>query len=278
MDVQLADLDQLIATGHCAEIYQWPPDTDQVIKLFPPEYPKELVDAEYVACREASRLDIGALRCHELMHIEDHSGLVFDRLHGLSLTSRALRNPFRLFSSSKALARAHARIHSVETTALPDIRTVLTEALDSPSMSFLTPEQRSTATSYLADLPSGNSLLHLDFHTENVFCHNGGHTIIDWQTAASGHPAADVAMTALLLRDGELWPGTPLLEKVAINSARGLMLAIYLSHYRKLTDVSRNDVRAWRLPALILRLSSIDLETEGPRFRAEIERTIKKLS
>ena len=272
MSVRRADLGEPLAVGRSAEVFAWPDDgtADRVVKLFPASYDAGLVAAEVVASTEAHRLGLTSIACHGQVQVEDRPGLLLDRLRGDSLTRLAERNPLTLRSGARTLARTHARVHEAATTALPEIRDAVDAALDTAPLAFLTEPQRGLARSLVRQLPADDRVLHLDFHTENVFTHDGSHAVIDWQTALRGRPAADVAMTVLLLSDAELWPGTPLLKRVLVQSVRRIVLSTYLAEYQRRTGMTRAEVDAWRLPAVVLRMSTLDIASERAGFRAEL--------
>lgn len=269
MSIRRADLGAPLAVGRSAEILGWP-EGDLVVKLFPAAYDARLVDAEVLASTEAHRLGLTTIACHGQVQVEDRSGLLLDRLHGESLTRLAERNPLTLRSGSRTLARTHARVHAASTTALPEIRDSAVAALETAPLSFLTAPQRELAREAIRSLPAGDRVLHLDFHTENVFAHDAGHAVIDWQTALRGDPAADVAMTVLLLSDAELWPGTPLLKRLLVQSVRKIVLSTYLAEYRSVTGMTPEQITAWRLPAVVLRMSTLDIASERPAFVREL--------
>lgn len=276
MTVRRADLGEPLAVGRTAEIFAWLGDDsrDLVVKLFPAEYDAGLVAAEAVASSEAHRLGLTTIGCHGQIRVEDRHGLLLDRLRGDSLTRLAERNPLALRSGSRTLARTHARVHEASTGVLPEVRDAVVAALDTAPLAFLTEPQRDLARSLVRQLPAGDQVLHLDFHTENVFAHDcghlTGHTVIDWQTALRGDPAADVAMTVLLLSDAELWPGTPLLKRLLVQSVRKLVLSTYLAEYQRLTGLTTAEIAAWRLPAVVLRMSTLDIASERDGFRREL--------
>jgi tRNA A-37 threonylcarbamoyl transferase component Bud32 len=49
------------------------------------------------------------------------------------------------------------------------------------------------------DAPSGESLLHLDLHPQNVLLGEDGPVVVDWSNARPGAPGLDVAMSGLIL-------------------------------------------------------------------------------
>lgn len=270
MSVRRADLGDPIATGRSAEIFAWPEHDELVVKLFPAAYDDALVAFESVASTEVNRLGLTPIGCHGWVRVDDRAGLLFDRLHGDSLTRQAERNPLTLRAGARTLARTHARVHEASTGLLPEIRTTAVAALDTPPLAFLDLRRRELAEAAILALPEGDRVLHLDFHTENVFAHDDGFAVIDWQTVLRGDPAADVAMTVLLTRDAELWPGTPLIKRIVVQLVRRIVLNTYLAEYQRLTGMTREQVDAWRLPTVVLRMSTFDIATERARLGREL--------
>ncbi len=266
----LEDLGRPFATGRTGVLHTWPGVPNRVVKLFPPDYPSEEIDVELAACREVDRLGLTPIGCHGRVQVGEQSGIVFDRIEGDSLTRSAEKNPLRVRSGARTLAVTHMRLHETMTDGLVDVKRFAVDALSSRPMAFLSEQQRQTATELIEALPDGNRVLHMDFHTENVFAHAGDHAVIDWQTAMRGDPAADVAATYLLLNDAELWPGTPWLKRVLIGMVRKIVLSTYLAEYQRLTGMTREQIDAWRPVALILRMSILDIPSERDRMGAEL--------
>ncbi|HEX6817274.1 MAG TPA: hypothetical protein VF120_02795, partial [Ktedonobacterales bacterium] len=75
----------------------------------------------------------------------------------------------------------------------------------------------------------------------------------DWGGATRGHPLADVARTALLLRMGELPPSQ--LNRWLFASVRTLVHGAYVRRYLRLTRTRAEDLAAWRLPIVVARLA-----------------------
>ncbi|NYV78190.1 phosphotransferase [Streptomyces sp. UH6] len=89
------------------------------------------------------------------------------------------------------------------------------ERLDGPTMTgalfagLITPQEAGATLALLLtglhSLPARWSadprerILHLDLHPENVILTSSGPRVIDWSTAAEGHPGLDRAMTAVIL-------------------------------------------------------------------------------
>ncbi|HRY10064.1 MAG: phosphotransferase [Actinobacteria bacterium] len=264
-----AELGEPFATGRSAEIFTWP-ENDWVLKLFEPDYPSESADLEQQSIDEALRLGVPTIAGHGRVEVDGRPGLLLDRVRGDSLTKQAERNPLKIRSGARALATTHVLVHESPTAEFTEIREATIAALDTAPMAFLDQAQKAKAAALIGGLPPGDRMLHLDFHTENVFIAGDAYTILDWQTTLRGDPAADVAMTVLLIRDAELWPGTPLLKRILVQRIRGVVLSTHLTQYKDLTGLSDAAIDAWRLPVLVLRMSTLDIDSERDRMQAEV--------
>jgi aminoglycoside phosphotransferase (APT) family kinase protein len=91
--------------------------------------------------------------------------LVLERIDGRTMGREILRRPWRARRHVHLLATLHRRLHRIPSP--PD----------------------------LPQAGPGDTLLHLDFHPDNVLMSRAGPVVIDWTNARRGDPALDVAMT-----------------------------------------------------------------------------------
>lgn len=265
----LTDLGAPIATGRTSEIFAVPGRDDRVLKLFLAGVPREDAEAEAERTMVASDAGLTPVRCHRVAMVDDRAGLELDRIDGISLTKVGERNPLRIRETARTLADLQVAMHEVAAPSLPDVRAVVLGILEQSPLAFLSTEERAEARRLVEALPEGDRLLHLDFHPENVFTVPGGYAVIDWQTAVRGVPAADVAASFFLLKDAELWPGTPAVKKVLFGFIRRAYFAAYWQQYQRRTGISDAEVERWRLPALVLRLGW-DIDSEREQLRGGV--------
>jgi aminoglycoside phosphotransferase (APT) family kinase protein len=116
--------------------------------------------------------------------------IVLERVEGPTMSADLRRRPWRLRSHAALLVRLHGALHE----------------LDAPPG--------------LARLGSGDRLLHLDLHPENVMLSPAGPVVIDWTNARVGDPAVDVALSWVIL---------------ATSGGRGgrLFLRSFLPHFER---------------------------------------------
>ncbi|MCW7494278.1 phosphotransferase [Leptospira sp. 2 VSF19] len=268
----MTSLGKPIAIGRSADLFALP--ENRILKLFFPEANESEIDLEVENTIEANRMGASRMRCYGKAKVGERLGIIFDRLNGISLTKLPDKNPLELFRIAGKLAKLHYGIHQINSEKFKDIKEILNHCLDSNPLSFLSLSEKEKAKSYIAALPKGSSILHLDFHPENVIVEGKDEIIIDWMTAAKGNSAADVAFTYLLFTDGELWPGTPKLKIIFYTIIRKFILSGYLKVYKSLSGMSDVQIAAWRLPALILRLGLWNIESERESLKTQITRLV----
>ena len=142
------------------------------------------------------------------IHSVDGADMVLERVDGPTMRQALERAPHELEWHARAFAALHERLFAI---SAPDgIRAV----------------------------SDGNTLLHLDFHPENVLLSSGGPVVIDWANAARGHWADDVALTVVIIQGVLLPEPLPTLARHFVE--------VYLAAF------DRDAVRA-RLPGAIAR-------------------------
>jgi hypothetical protein len=266
----IAGLGPSIALGRTADIYRLP--DGRVLKLFFADVPRADVETERDNCDEAVALGVTPIACHGLVEVEGRLGLAFDPLIGPSVNALAERNILRMRAVARQLGREHVRVHRAVTAGHEDVRELAVRLLADPVFDPLGDEVRGRVVERIRALPGGDRLLHLDYHSQNVFRHGDGYAVIDWQTSARGAPAADVAMSMVVMRDGELWPGTPFLKRVLYDAVRKVFAAAYLAGYLGERTVTPDEVERWRIVGLVLRIGAWKIASERERMLAEITR------
>jgi aminoglycoside phosphotransferase (APT) family kinase protein len=153
--------------------------------------------------------------------------------------------------SLRVFTDLHLAIHTQSVTGLPSQREqltrLITEATAAPGAI------RARALEWLDQLPDGNALCHGDYHPDNVLMTRRGPVIIDWGSASSGHPLADVARTELLLQMGEPPPSQK--NRWLLTSARALVRRAYVGRYLRRSPAHAAELAVWRFPTAVARLS-----------------------
>ena len=121
----------------------------------------------------------------------------------------------------------------------------------------------------LERLPDGDSLYHGDFYPNNVIMSPRGPVVIDWSSALRSDPLADVAWTWQLNRMNE--PPADMKGRWLIPVLQAAYQGFYLRRYRQLRPFAEEELTAWKLPMVALRLVR-DSMYILPEERRRIER------
>jgi aminoglycoside phosphotransferase (APT) family kinase protein len=195
-----------------------------------------------------------------VIDVDGHPAVVMEHVAGPDLLSYLGRRPWSVFEVGRRLGDTHARVHEVVAPpSLPDLRPHLEGRI---RRADLAPEIEAMALRQLDLMPDGDRLCHGDFHPANVLLGPDGESVIDWTDVTRGDPQADVARTRLMLRMGDVAPGTATFIRLTAPVGRGLLLRAYLRAYGRQCPLDETRLAGWELPHAAARL--------GERIPAEV--------
>lgn len=260
--------------GRSAELYDL--GDGKVLKLYFPEFPESDVDLEYLNTCEAFRLGCTPMECFGKVECDGRYGIILKKIPGISMTKMPEKNPLILFKAGRLIAEQHAMVQSKHTDALPDLREKAAACLDGEAFVFLSAERKEKLRRYILSLPAGDSVIHLDFHTENILMNGKDVTVIDWMTAAKGVPQAEVAMMDFLHHHAELFPGSSKAQLAFYTAVRTFIYNSFLKNYIKLTGMSPDAPKPWYVVALVMR-RAWDIASEKGYLEGEITRLVDEM-
>jgi uncharacterized protein (TIGR02172 family) len=259
----LPPLGAKLGGGKAAHVHAW--SADKVVKLYQPDIPDRLVDAEARNVQALHAAGLPVPRFFEHVEIAGRRGSVFERIKGRSISASLQANPFRLFRLAREFAAVHRLIHGTERSELPRVADNLRRVI--AGVSALTAAQRDELIALLESLPSGTSVCHFDFHPSNVILSPRGPVVLDWGSARSGNPLADVARTCVLF-------ATDHLEASAAPVARiwnSTFARAYLRCYFEGATQTRNELERW-----ITILAAAKLRKAGAREVSVLMRLVER--
>jgi uncharacterized protein (TIGR02172 family) len=233
------ELGPLLAEGRTAEIYAW--EDGKVIKLFREWVPRGNAEYEARLARlvHASGMPVPAVG--DLIEVKGRPALIYERVEGRLLMDNLERQPWRMRSTIRELARLHAEMHTHHAPELPAQRQRLQRKIqDGP----LPENLKEASLQALASLPDDDRLCHGDFHPGNVLVNEQGSVVIDWIDASKGHPMGDVARTWVLARFSGLNESNPL-QRWLTGWMRERFISLYLSTYFSLAPGDQTQLVSW---------------------------------
>jgi aminoglycoside phosphotransferase (APT) family kinase protein len=208
-----------------------------------------------------------------MARVDGRIALIYERRDGASMMEHLHASPWRAGRLARTLGSLHTGMHETSAESLPRVRDAVIAAIQGAE-SIAGAAAHHAALSRAQTLPDGTALCHGDLHPGNVLLGSAGPSIIDWLTAGAGPPAADVARTLLLLRDGALPHEMPRSQRLRIGLLRRWFVRGYLGGYRRIRQLDMAEVAAWRLPLLVARLDE-GIEAERAHLLRRIGQEIR---
>ncbi len=123
--------------------------------------------------------------------------------------------------------------------------------------------------------PGDRPLLHLDLHPDNVLIGPGGPVVIDWANARPGPVGVDAALTALILAQVAMTPGTSPVSAEQVGPSRdGVIVTLrafaaavstpYASHLTDAEILRRRDPRLTTVELTHLAAAAVLARSAGP--------------
>jgi aminoglycoside phosphotransferase (APT) family kinase protein len=257
-----------LGEGREAEIFAW--DEGTVLRLLRRSGDLTRVEREAVAMRAAADGRVGVPKVYGTIMVDGRAGLIMDRVDGPDLIALMGKRPWTVPRVARIVGHTQARMHDV---VAPDdlpilgnvVRWKIENATELPS------ELADFALEKLDALPDGDRLCHGDFHPGNLLSGRDGPAVIDWTDAARGDPAADLARTRLLIRQGAVPEHMPALIRGGQAYARGAFFWLYLRAYARASPIDDEFVDRWEIVRVADRVME-GIDAEQPGLLAQLRR------
>jgi hypothetical protein len=266
-----------LAEGRVSQVYV--SKDKHVLKLLYKTVPDLKVDDEFRRCQVITKAGVTSPRALEIVEVEGRRGIIFEWAGERDLMNAKLGNPFNLTSGSHFMSTVHQEFLNREAPELPDIKEEALRMARNLPEGTIKPDQFEILERYLDRLPDGNNICHMDFHPGNIMLNDGynnGYQVIDWAEAVRGVPAADIAMTSLILSMAENSPGTSLLLQIIIPIFRKAFEKSYRAHVTSHMKITGESLQDWMLVTLIFRMYMWKLESERGLLTGMIQEKLKE--
>ena len=182
---------EFIAKGANGAVYRY--DAETILKTYFAKDALPEIKQERENARRAFVLGINTAIPYGIVRVGDGYGTVTELLNAVSVTKLIRQNPDDLTEAVKYYVDMLKSIHAteVEDGEVPDMKEI---ALDwARFVSAHIPEdQGKKLISLIEAVPKQNTLMHGDYHTNNIMVQNGEPLLIDMDTLCMGHPVFEL--------------------------------------------------------------------------------------
>ena len=182
----------IIGQGSNGIVYRIDPET--IVKVY--KYPDALDDIrhEREVARRALILGIPTAISYDIVQVGSKYGSVFELLNAKSFTELIIKNPDDLDKYVAISVDILKKIHSTEASEndFPDIKKRAVGWVNDVE-NELPEEIVSKLRKMIGEIPFSNTLIHGDYHTNNLMMQGDEALMIDMDTLSLGNPVFDIA-------------------------------------------------------------------------------------
>ena len=182
---------EFIAKGANGAVYRY--DDETILKTYFAKDALPEIKLERENARRAFVLGINTAIPYGIVRVGDGYGTVTELLNATSITKMIRNNPDNLDEAAKYYVDMLKNIHAteVEDGEVSDMKETALAWADfvAPHLSV---EHGKKLRALIEAVPKQNTLMHGDYHTNNIMVQNGEPLLIDMDTLCMGHPVFEL--------------------------------------------------------------------------------------
>lgn len=185
-----------IGQGANGEVYRV--DRDTVYKIYKPWTPIETVDRERNLAKLAFLKGIPTAISYDVARTEDgRLAIGFEMLDGGSLSECIKENPDKYAELADKYVEIYKMFHEmqVSTDEFPSVKEIYMTYIDECA-DWYSEDESNALRRLVQSIPDRNTLIHGDYHANNILVENGELIMIDMGDISYGHPIFDFLATA----------------------------------------------------------------------------------
>ena len=182
---------EFIAKGANGAVYRY--DDETIIKTYFAKDALPEIKQERENARRAFVLGINTAIPYGIVRVGDGYGTITELLNATSVTKLIRKSPDDLSEAAKHYIDMLKSIHAIEVEegTVLDMKETALEWAD-----FIAPhipeDQAKKLRALIEAVPKRNTLMHGDYHTNNIMVQNGEPLLIDMDTLCMGHPVFEL--------------------------------------------------------------------------------------
>ncbi|MBR5268437.1 MAG: anti-sigma factor antagonist [Lachnospiraceae bacterium] len=182
---------EFIAKGANGAVYRY--DDETIIKTYFAKDALPEIKQERENARRAFVLGINTAIPYGIVRVGDGYGTVTELLNATSVTKLIRKDPNDLTLAAKYYIDMLKSIHAIEVEdgLVPDMKETALEWADFVA-AHIPEDQAKKLRALIEAVPKQNTLMHGDYHTNNIMVQNGEPLLIDMDTLCMGHPVFEL--------------------------------------------------------------------------------------
>ena len=182
---------EFIAKGANGAVYRY--DDETILKTYFAKDALPEIKQERENARKAFVLGINTAIPYGIVRVDDGYGTVTELLNAVSVTKLIRNNPDDMSDAAKYYIDMLKSIHAIEVEdgEVPDMKETALAWAEFVA-SHLPEEQGKKLRALIEAVPKQNTLMHGDYHTNNIMVQNGEPLLIDMDTLCMGHPVFEL--------------------------------------------------------------------------------------
>ena len=178
---------EFIAKGANGAVYRY--DEETILKIYFAKDALPEIKQERENARRAFVLGVNTAIPYGIVRVGEGYGTVTELLNAVSVTKMIRSNPDNLTEAVNYYIDMLKSIHAIEVEdgLVPDMRETALSWVDMVA-EHLPEDQAKKLRALIEAVPKQNTLMHGDYHTNNIMVQNGEPLLIDMDTLCMGHP------------------------------------------------------------------------------------------
>ena len=178
---------EFIAKGANGAVYRY--DDETILKTYFSKDALPEIQQERESARKAFVLGINTAIPYGIVRVGDGYGTVTELLNAVNVTKLMCNDPVNLEKPVEYYVDLLKSIHATEAEEgdFPDMKETALDWADFVS-AHIPEEQGKKLRAMIEALPKQNTMMHGDYHTNNIMIQNGEPVLIDLDTLCVGHP------------------------------------------------------------------------------------------
>ena len=182
---------EFIAKGANGAVYRY--DDETIVKTYFAKDALPEIKQERENARRAFVLGINTAIPYGIVRVGDSYGTVTELLNAVSVTKMIRKDPEDMTLAAKYYIDMLKSIHAIEVEdgEVPDMKETALNWADFVC-NHIPEDQGRKLRALIEAVPKKNTLMHGDYHTNNIMVQNGEPLLIDMDTLCMGHPVFEL--------------------------------------------------------------------------------------